>query len=156
MKKQILIAGGAGYIGSHTAMALEKAGYDALVFDNLSAGHTEFLRFGRHIIGDLADAHILALERLLAGGESCAFNLGNGKGYSVHEVIACARAVSGGTIAVKDAPRRSGDPDCLVGDAQKAVTELGWKPRYADLETIIRTAWEWELFMAERAKKLCV
>jgi UDP-glucose 4-epimerase len=93
---------------------------------------------------DLAQAHILALERLLAGEKSCAFNLGNGRGYSVREVITCAGSVSGRDIAVKEASRRRGDPARLVGDAQKAVAELGWKPRYADLETIIRTAWEWE------------
>ena len=324
MKKQILVVGGAGYIGSHTAMALEAAGYDALVFDNLTTGHAEFLRFGRHVIGDLADyaalqsvfaansicavmhfsaftyvgesvtdpakyyrnnvantlnllecarahdvraiifsstcatygipkylplkedhpqlpispygrtklavewmledfalaynlpytalryfnaagatpaklqaqigewhepethliplvlqaakdprreisifgtdydtpdgtcirdyihvcdladAHILALERLLAGGGSCAFNLGNGQGYSVREVIACAKKISGLPITVKEAPRRMGDPARLVGDARKAIAELGWKPSYADLADIVRTAWEWE------------
>ena len=324
MKTTILVAGGAGYIGSHTAMALERAGYDALVFDNLSTGHAEFLRFGRHVIGDLADrealntvfaansiaavmhfaafayvgesvtdpakyyrnnvtntlnlleaarehgtraiifsstcatygvpsqlplredhpqapinpygrtklavewilrdfahaygiaysslryfnaagaapkcldarigewhepethliplvlqaaldeqktvsilgtdyntrdgtcirdyihvcdladAHILALERLLAGEKSASFNLGNGQGYSVREVLDCARAVTGRPIADREAPRRPGDPDALVGDATKAMHELGWKPQYADLESIVRTAWEWE------------
>ena len=325
MKKQILVTGGAGYIGAHTAMALEAAGYDVVVFDNLSTGHAEFLRFGRQVLGDLgeraaldallaansitavmhfaasayvgesvtdpekyyrhnvantlnllesvraygvkgvifsssctiyglpqslplredhprqpispygrtklaaewmledfalayglsytslryfnaagaapaalnthigewhepethliplvlraaldrkreisvfgtdydtpdgtcirdyihvcdlAEAHVLALERLLAGEGSCAFNLGNGRGYSVREVIRCAGAVSGRAITVKETSRRPGDPACLVGDAQKAVSELGWKPRYADLETIVRTAWDWEL-----------
>ena len=327
MKKQILVVGGAGYIGSHTAMALEATGYDVLVFDNLSTGHAEFLRFGRHVIGDLAeraaldavfasnsisavmhfaafayvgesvaepakyyrnnivntlnllesardhgvntiifsstcatygipqhlplrethpqhpispygrtkltvewmledfaaaydlsytslryfnaagaapmalnahigewhnpethliplvlraaldpkqeicifgtdydtpdgtcirdyihvcdlaDAHILALERLLAGEKSCTFNLGNERGYSVQEVITCARAVSDRSIAVKKAPRRPGDPACLVGDVRKAITDLGWKPHYVELEVIMRTAWEWEQFL---------
>ena len=331
MKTTILVAGGAGYIGSHAAMALEMAGYDTLVFDNLSTGHAEFLRFGRHVIGDLADrealaavfssnniaavmhfaafinvgesvadpakyyrnnmantlnlletardhgtraiifsstcatygmpehlplredhpqlpinpygraklavewmlrdfaeayglacsplryfnaagaapkehnagigewhapethliplvlqtaldeekdgqgekktvhvfgtdyntrdgtcirdyihvcdladAHILALQRLLAGEKSEAFNLGNGRGYSVREVIDCARAVTGRPIAVREAPRRPGDPDALVGDAAKAMHELGWRPRFADLASIMHTAWEWE------------
>jgi len=324
MTTTVFVAGGAGYIGSHVAMALDMAGYDVLVFDNLSTGHAEFLRFGRHVIGDLADrealqrvfssnniaavmhfaafacvgesvtdpakyyrnnvantlnlletarehgtrgiifsstcatygepeqmylredhpqvpinpygrtklaaewilgdfarayglaysalryfnaagaapksldarigewhdpethliplvlqaaldaekivrifgtdyntrdgtclrdyihvcdladAHILALERLLAGEGSDVFNLGNGQGYSVREVIDCARAVTGRPIAVREAPRRPGDPDVLVGDAGKAIRELGWQPRFANLESIIRTAWEWE------------
>jgi len=330
LKKRILVTGGAGYIGSHTAMALEIAGYDVLVLDNLSTGHAEFLRFGRHAIADLADragldaifasnsitaimhfaasayvgdsvvspaeyyrnnvvntlnllesalkhdvrriifssscttyglpqrlplnedhpqhpispygrtklatewmladfasaygfsytslryfnaagaapsalnaqigewhepethliplvlraaldqkreiaifgtdyetpdgtcirdyihvcdlaeAHILALERLLAGERSCAFNLGNGKGYSIHEVIRCARDITGRDIAVKKTSKRPGDPACLVGDANKAISELGWKPRYANLEAILRTAWDWEQHMFHR------
>ena len=325
--KTILVVGGAGYIGAHAARALETAGYDALVFDNLSTGHAEFLRFGRHVIGDLADraaldavfrsndiagvmhfaalifvgesvsdpakyyrnnvahtlnllecmrdhdvrrcifssscatyglpeklplteshplapmnpygrtklnvewmledfahaygltysalryfnaagaapkdqdarigewhepethlvplvlqaalddtkaidifgtdyetrdgtcirdyihvcdladAHLLALQRLFAGEASSVFNLGNGQGYSVREVIDCARKVTGREIAVREAPRRPGDPPVLVGDARKAAHELGWKPRFADLESIIRTAWEWEQSM---------
>jgi UDP-glucose 4-epimerase len=324
MKGTLLIVGGAGYIGSHVSMALESAGYDVLVFDNLSTGHKEFLRFGRHVIGDLenqadleavfannavcavmhfaalayvgesvtdpakyyrnnvactlnlmeaarrhgvsafifsstcatygvpeslplgenhpqhpinpygrtklvvewmlrdfaeayglryctlryfnaagaapaslradigewhvpethliplvlqaaldhnrtvrvfgtdyatrdgtcirdyihvcdlANAHILALERLLAGGSSASFNLGNGKGYSVREVIECAKQITGQPITVLEEQRRPGDPDALVGDAGRAIAELGWKPEFADLEAIISTAWEWE------------
>lgn len=322
MKMRILVVGGAGYIGAHTALALEAAGYDVLVFDNLSTGHREFLRFGRHVVGDLgnqaalkavfagggisavlhfaacicvgesaadpgkyyrnnianslnlleaardhglcpivfsstsavygrperlplredhplrpanpygrtklavewmlrdfaeayglrhsvlryfnaagaapagagigewhepethliplvlraaldpagtvrvfgtdyptrdgscvrdyihvsdlARAHILALERLLAGEPGDVFNLGNGRGYSVREVVACAEKVTGLPIAVEQAPRRPGDPDTLVGDAGKAAAELGWQPEYADLESIVATAWEWE------------
>ena len=93
---------------------------------------------------DLADAHILAMERLMAGEKSTAFNLGNSQGYSVKEVIECAEKVTGRPIRVEEAPRRPGDPDALVGDAEKAVKELGWKPRFADLEGIVGTAWEWE------------
>jgi len=325
MNNDILVVGGAGYIGAHAALALESAGYNVLVFDNLSTGHKEFLRFGRHVIGDLADrkaleavfasnriaavmhfaacinvgesvadpakyyrnnvantlnlletardhgargvifssscavcglpeqlplredhpqnpinpygrtklavewmlhdfaqayglaysalryfnaagaapkaldarigewhepethliplvlqaalnetktvhilgtdydtrdgtcirdyihvcdladAHVLALERMLAVEKSGVFNLGNGQGYSVREVIDCARAVTGRPIAVREAPRRPGDPDILVGNAEKAMRELNWKPRFADLETIVRTAWDWEL-----------
>ncbi|MDR0465925.1 MAG: UDP-glucose 4-epimerase GalE [Deltaproteobacteria bacterium] len=324
MKKTILVVGGAGYIGSHAAMALDNVGYDALVFDNLSTGHREFLRFGRHVIGDLADraaldalfasnsiagvmhfaafayvgesvadpakyyrnnaantlnllecmrdhetplcifsstcatygvpeklplveshpqfpinpygrtklqvewmlqdfshayglrhsslryfnaagaapaewkagigewhepethliplvlqaalddkkeisvfgvdyetpdgscirdyihvcdladAHVLALERLLAGEANDVYNLGNGRGYSVREVIACARELTGRKIAVKEAPSRPGEPPVLVGDAGKALTELGWRPKFADLESIVQTAWDWE------------
>ena len=93
---------------------------------------------------DLADAHILALKRLLAGEKSGAFNLGNGQGYSVREVIDCARCVTGKKIGVQEAPKRPGDPPILVGDARKALHELGWKPQFTDLESIVRTAWEWE------------
>jgi UDP-glucose 4-epimerase len=99
---------------------------------------------------DLAEAHVLALERLLAGEGSCAFNLGNGRGYSVREVVRCAEEVSGKSIAVKETSRRPGDPACLVGDASKAISELGWKPRYADLETIVKTAWDWEQSLYRR------
>ena len=95
-------------------------------------------------VSDLAKAHLLALERLLAGEPGAVFNLGNGQGYSVREVIACAKKVTGLPIVVEDAPRRPGDPDILVGDAGKAAAELGWQPEYPDLESIVATAWEWE------------
>jgi UDP-glucose 4-epimerase len=90
-------------------MVLEAAGYEPLVFDNLSTG----------------------------------------QGYSVREVIACVREVTGRPFTVTEAARRPGDPACLVGDAQKAVAELGWKPRHADLHAIVRTAWEWELTLRQ-------
>ena len=323
MAKTVLVVGGAGYIGSHTALALEKAGYDVLVFDNLSTGHKEFLRFGRHEIGDLADkealnrvfsdnnisavmhfassisvgesvqkpaeyyrnnvanslnllevirdhevkffifsstaavygspqempikethplypinpygrtklamewmlqdfteayglhytvlryfnaagaapgewnagigewhepethliplvlqaaldpaeevkifgrdygtpdgtcirdyihvcdladAHILAMERLMAGEKSDVFNLGNGHGYSVREVLECAREISKMPIRAKDVARRPGDPDSLVADGLKASSVLGWKPNFIHLNAIVATAWEW-------------
>jgi UDP-glucose 4-epimerase len=326
MTGKVLVAGGAGYIGAHTAMALEASGCELLVFDNLSSGHRDFLRFGRHVIGDLgnraaleqlfaagdigavlhfaacasvgesvadpakyyrnnvvntlnlleavrehgpcpvifssscavygepeqlplredhplrpvspygrtklavewmlqdfaaahglrycslryfnaagaaplgagigefhdpethliplalraalnpslslrlfgadyatrdgtcvrdyihvqdlAQAHILALERLLAGEPSAVFNLGNGRGHTVREVIACAEKVSGLPIRVAQAPRRPGDPDTLVADAAKALAELGWKPQHADLEDIVASAWNWEKSLA--------
>lgn len=94
-------------------------------------------------VADLADAHLAALDYLAQGGDSTAINLGNGQGYSVLEVIETARRVTGRDIAVKIEPRRAGDPSRLVADATKAHTILGWQPRYADLETIVRTAWEW-------------
>lgn len=320
----VLVVGGAGYIGSHTALALEKSGYDVLVLDNLSTGHKEFLRFGRHEIADLADkealdrifsknaisalmhfassisvgesvrepasyyrnnvvnslnlletardhdvrniifsstaavygeprelplreshplqpmnpygrtklavewvledfaaaygmkytalryfnasgaapaewnagigewhepethliplilqaasnpeqevnifgtdyttpdgtcirdyihvcdlaeAHILALKRLMAGEESDVFNLGNGQGFSVKEVIDCARKITGAPIVAREAARRPGDPDMLVGSAEKCMKELGWKPRFNELDVIVKTAWDWE------------
>ena len=120
-------------------------------------------------VTDLARAHVLALQKLLrpeprgrqsAGGGAPgrdafpagnsavpghyrAFNLGNGLGFSVKEVIAAAERVTGKAIAVKMGKRRPGDPPVLIGDAKKAVTELGWKPEHADLEQIISTAWQW-------------
>ena len=331
MKKTVLVVGGAGYIGSHVAMALERKGCDVLVLDNLSTGHKEFLRFGRHVIGDigdralledlftrhtihgvmhfaafisvgesvtdpamyyrnnvvntltllecardfgagniifsstcatygdpqtlplredhpqapvnpygrtklavewmlrdfsrayglkytalryfnaagaaplsrgipigewhepethliplvlraaldqtrhidifgvdyptrdgtcirdyvhvcdLAEAHILALERLWAGEASAGFNLGNGQGYSVREVVDAARAVTGLPIAVREAGRREGDSPNLVGDSGKAMRELGWKPGFAELPVILQTAWDWEQYHARNS-----
>jgi len=94
-------------------------------------------------IGDLCDAHLLALEYLRNGGASERLNLGNERGYSVQEVIATARQVTGRKIEVRIEPPRPGDPSRLVADAGKARSILGWNPEYGDLETIIRSAWEW-------------
>jgi UDP-glucose 4-epimerase len=94
-------------------------------------------------VSDLASAHLLALRHLQDGGASGSFNLGNGQGFSVREVIDKARRTTGREIATLDAPRRPGDPDRLVGSSEKAMTVLGWKPRYASLESIIETAWSW-------------
>jgi len=93
---------------------------------------------------DLADAHWLALVRLISGGPSGVFNLGNGDGYSVQQVIDVARAVTGRPIAVQHGPRRAGDPARLVADASRARMELGWQPQYPDLSTILAHAWAWE------------
>ncbi len=92
---------------------------------------------------DLADAHRLALQRLLGGGASDVFNLGTGNGYTVREVIAAVEKVSGRTVPVRDAPRRAGDPPSLVADPRRAIHPLDWPPRHSDLETIVRTAWLW-------------
>ena len=94
-------------------------------------------------VNDLAQAHILALDYLLKGGESDVFNLGNGVGFSVKEVIEVARKVTGHPIPAEICPRRAGDPAQLVASSEKAHTILGWKPQYADLETIVATAWAW-------------
>ena len=96
-----------------------------------------------HIM-DLADAHGLALMRLMNGGPSGVFNLGNGDGYSVQQVIDVAREVTGQPIAVQHGPRRAGDPASLVADATRARTELGWKPQYPALSTLVAHAWAWE------------
>ena len=94
-------------------------------------------------VTDLAQAHILALEYLEKGGGSDIFNLGNGVGFSVREVIETARRVTGHPIPTQETPRRAGDPAQLIASSEKAKTVLGWKPQYADLETIISSAWRW-------------
>jgi UDP-glucose 4-epimerase len=95
-------------------------------------------------VQDLCDAHLLALESLLAGGQGGRYNLGNGNGYSVAEVIAAAERVTGRRITQQEGPRRAGDPPSLVADARLAKQELGWNPKLADLDTIIAHAWQWE------------
>ncbi len=94
-------------------------------------------------IDDLAQAHFLALEKILNREAGGIFNLGNGKGYSIKELIEVARHVTGKPIPSKIVKRRSGDPAVLVGSSDKAIKELGWKPRFSDLTAIIETAWEW-------------
>jgi UDP-arabinose 4-epimerase len=94
-------------------------------------------------VDDLADAHLRALERLRSGGASIALNLGSGEGHSVREVIAAAVAVSGRKIAVRDAPRRPGDPPALVDDPSLTAQTLGWRASRSSLEAIIRTAFAW-------------
>lgn len=92
---------------------------------------------------DLADAHIKALEYLKKGGKSDVFNLGNGQGFSVREVIETSQKVTGKTIKVEEVERREGDPPVLVGSSSKAQEILNWHPRYDDLAVIIETAWKW-------------
>ena len=92
---------------------------------------------------DLADAHVLALEHLRKGGDSDIFNLGNGKGFSVMEMIEAAKKATGKDIKLEVGPRRPGDPARLVASSEKARRILGWRPRYTDVEGVIRTAWNW-------------
>ncbi|WP_315116304.1 UDP-glucose 4-epimerase GalE [uncultured Clostridium sp.] len=92
---------------------------------------------------DLAKAHSLALDRLRKGGESRIYNLGNGQGFSVKEVIEVARKVTGEPIKTKIDERRKGDPAVLVASSKKIIDELGWIPEFNSLETIIDTAWNW-------------
>lgn len=97
-------------------------------------------------VSDLAEAHILALSALGNGYGSqgpLVYNLGNGQGFSVRDVIETARRVTGHPIPAETHPRRPGDPAVLVASSQKAIRELGWKPRYTALDDIIRTAWVW-------------
>ncbi|MDB5085379.1 MAG: UDP-galactose 4-epimerase, partial [Bacilli bacterium] len=92
---------------------------------------------------DLANAHLLALQKLRKSQQSGVYNLGSGTGFSVKQVIDQARAVTGHAIPVQMAPRRPGDPAVLVASADKAKAELGWQPKQGDLEQMIRTAWNW-------------
>jgi UDP-glucose 4-epimerase len=97
-------------------------------------------------VSDLADAHLLALQALeseAAAQDRLIFNLGNGHGFSVREVIESARRVTGHPIPAEIHPRRPGDPAVLVAGSEKAIRELGWKPRYTQLDSIVRTAWIW-------------
>ena len=94
-------------------------------------------------VADLAQAHLLALEKLIGGADSNVYNLGNGRGFSVREVIEHAKKITGKEIAVANTDRRPGDPPVLIASNEKAVKELGWKPQYADLDDIIGTAWRW-------------
>lgn len=92
---------------------------------------------------DLADAHLLALQYLLAGNASAAFNLGSSTGFSNRQMLEAARAVTKQPIPAKVAPRRPGDPDSLVADSTKAREVLHWQPKYDDVHDIIATAWKW-------------
>ncbi|WP_147819916.1 UDP-glucose 4-epimerase GalE [Salidesulfovibrio onnuriiensis] len=94
-------------------------------------------------VTDLAEAHALALDHLAGGGDSDIFNLGNGNGFSVREVIDMAREVTGREIPVETAERRAGDSPALVSSSEKARRVLGWRPRHADVREIIETAWRW-------------
>jgi UDP-glucose 4-epimerase len=93
-------------------------------------------------VDDLAEAHLFALEKLHAG-KGQGYNVGTGRGYSVREVIQTAEEVTGKKIAVKEAPRRPGDPPSLVASSDKIRHELAWRPRYTDLRAIVETAWRW-------------
>ena len=95
-------------------------------------------------INDLCKAHSLALEHMQRTGRSARYNLGNGKGFSVQQVIDTTREVTGRDFTVTRTDRRPGDPAVLVADSERARQELGWQPEHADLESIIATAWNWE------------
>lgn len=97
-----------------------------------------------HIM-DLCGAHLLAMDYLVKGGESRQYNLGNGSGYSVQQVIDVGRKVTQREFKVIDGKRRAGDPAKLYADSSLARKELGWQPQYPDLETIMQHAWQWEL-----------
>ncbi len=94
-------------------------------------------------VSDLAIAHLLALEYLKDGGQNDVFNLGNGNGFSVREVMTTAIQITGCDIPYSESERRTGDPSILIGSSEKIRKTLGWKPSYDSLETIIKTAWRW-------------
>ncbi|MBC7602808.1 MAG: UDP-glucose 4-epimerase GalE [Ramlibacter sp.] len=94
-------------------------------------------------VSDLAQAHLLALRALEAGQKSNAYNLGNGRGFSVREVIDAAQRVTGLAVKAEVGAPRQGDPAALVADATRITAELGWKPRVPELEAIIQSAWRW-------------
>jgi UDP-glucose 4-epimerase len=95
-------------------------------------------------VEDLASAHLLALEALQER-EVLHYNLGNGNGFSVKEVIETVRAVSGREVRAEVAPRRAGDPATLIADSTRIREELGWRPKHADLRSIVQSAWNWHL-----------
>jgi UDP-glucose 4-epimerase len=99
-------------------------------------------------VTDLCQAHLLALQALVGGAPSAAYNLGNGNGFSVQQVIDTVRRTTGRAFVVEDAPARDGDPARLIADARAAKRELGWRPRFEELETIVAHAWNWERKMA--------
>jgi len=103
-------------------------------------------------VQDLCEAHYLAIDKLLKDERSARYNLGNGNGYSVQEVIDSVSRVTGKELTVVDAPRRAGDPAVLVADSRLAKKELGWNSRYADLDSIVAHAWQWELKADEWSK----
>ena len=92
-------------------------------------------------VRDLADVHVLALATAQPGAHGI-YNLGNGTGFSVREVIACCERVTGGPIAARDVERRAGDPAVLIASSEKAITELGWRPRHTSIDEIVADAWE--------------
>lgn len=102
-------------------------------------------------VEDIADAHVKALTYLGAGGRSVKLNCGYGQGYSVRQVLEATRRVSGVNFEVRETARRPGDPPSLVASADRIEGLLGWRPRYADLDTIVHTAFEWEKKLLERA-----
>ena len=101
-------------------------------------------------VNDLCDAYLLAMRASWNGSPSAAYNLGNGDGFSIRQVIDAARTVTGARIPVERGPRRPGEPARLVSDPARAGAELGWRPSHPELETIVAHAWRWELALCRR------
>jgi UDP-glucose 4-epimerase len=101
-------------------------------------------------VDDLCSAHLLALNALMNGASSNLYNCGYGHGFSVKEVLETVQKVSGKTIPYTIGPRRAGDSPAIVADSEKIRRELGWKPKYDDLELICKTAFEWERKLQEK------
>jgi len=100
-------------------------------------------------VSDLATAHVKALGRLLAGEESASVNLGTGRGHSIREVISAVEAVSHKPVPALQGARRAGDPPALIADPQRGQSLLDWRPLASDLQTIVRTAWNWHCCAGE-------
>jgi UDP-arabinose 4-epimerase len=94
-------------------------------------------------VSDLAVAHVLSMQALISGADTNVYNLGNASGFSVKEVVECAERVTGRKIKVVPHARRPGDPDCLIGDSRRIRADLGWKPQFTELQSIISSAWRW-------------
>ncbi|MGE5557642.1 MAG: UDP-glucose 4-epimerase GalE [Bacillota bacterium] len=94
-------------------------------------------------VKDLSSAHLLALEKLSAGGDSAIYNLGSGRGFSNRQVINAVRKVTGKDIPIRERPRRPGDPAVLLASSHKIQSDLGWTPEHSDLENTVNTAWDW-------------
>lgn len=123
-------------------VALGKRDVISIFGDDYSTPDGTCIRDYIHVI-DLADAHILAVNKLREGFQSNIYNLGNGNGFSVKEMIDAARKVTNHEIPAKVVQRRAGDPAQLVASSKKAMNELGWKPKYDSVEDIISSAWKW-------------
>ncbi|WP_368487442.1 UDP-glucose 4-epimerase GalE [Clostridium sp. BJN0013] len=123
-------------------VALKKRDKIFIFGDNYNTKDGTCVRDYVHVM-DLANAHLLALDKIIEDEESKIYNLGNGRGFSVKEVIEASREVTGQKIKAEIAPRREGDPAVLIASSKKAEEELHWKPKYNSLETIIETAWKW-------------
>jgi len=123
-------------------VALKKRPYIEIYGTNYPTPDGTCIRDFVHVT-DLAQAHILALKKLLQKGKSGIYNLGHERGVSVKEVIDIAQKITHKKIPIKKGPKRLGDPAILVASSKKAREELGWKPRYSDIRTIIQTAWRW-------------
>ncbi|NLM51022.1 MAG: UDP-glucose 4-epimerase GalE [Clostridiaceae bacterium] len=123
-------------------VALKQREHIAIFGDDYNTPDGTCIRDYIHVT-DLSDAHVCALKKLREGADSGIYNLGNGAGFSVKEVIEIARQVTGDPIKAVVAPRRPGDPAVLIASSERAQKELNWKPKYNSLETIIETAWNW-------------
>ena len=105
-------------------------------------------------VSDLADAHILALRALEKGSATTAYNLGNGQGFSVREVIKAAEEVTGLHVPIEAGARRAGDPARLVGDASRICKELYWQPKYSNINLILESAWNWHSVISARQQTI--
>jgi UDP-glucose 4-epimerase len=132
--------------------ALGQRQYISILGDDYDTRDGTCIRDYIHV-NDLADAHILALEYLVSGNGSDVFNLGNGNGYSVKEIIDVAQKVTGKEIPARTAGRRPGDPAVLIAGSEKACQVLGWRPKLYDITTIVETAWRWQSGRAREWKK---